>query len=68
MTPLQFLEFGKFFTDWMSDKYTAIEKDPQLQVLKSPSSFNLQTDLYLLNTDKEELISKLQQSGFIVKK
>lgn len=63
MTPA--LEFGDFFLDWMSDKYTVIEKIPEVQVLKSPSSFNLKTDLYLLNSDKATILSKLEEEGFI---
>lgn len=63
MTPA--LEFGKFFTDWMDDKYTSIENIKGLNVLKSPSSFNFRTDLYLLNTRKDELLNKLKTNGFI---
>ncbi len=64
MTPA--LKFGDFFLNWMSDKYTSIENIPGIEVLRSPSSFNLQTDLYLRNSDREELLAKLQQQGFIV--
>ncbi len=66
MTPA--LKFGDFFLNWMDDKYTSLEQIPKVEVLKSPSSFDLRTDLYLNNVDKEGLLLKLQQSGFIVKK
>lgn len=65
MTPS--LEFGAFFTDWMKDKYTSIEKIGGIKVLKSPSTFNLATDLYLLNSKKRGLIEKLEKNGFIKK-
>lgn len=63
MTPA--LEFGKFFTDWMSNKYTSIENIKGVNILKSPSGFNFKTDLYLLNTRKTELLEKLKSQGFI---
>lgn len=63
MTPA--MEFGKFFIDWMSDKYTSIENIKGINVLKSPSGFNIRTDLYLLNTRKNELLEKLKAQGFI---
>ncbi len=63
MTPA--LEFGKFFTDWMDNKYTSIENIKGVNVLKSPSGFNLRTDLYLLNSRKTELLEKLKLNRFI---
>jgi len=63
MTPA--LEFGKFFTDWMSDKYTSIENIKGVKVLKSPSSFNFRTDLYLRNEKKEKILEKLRINGYI---
>lgn len=63
MTPA--LEFGKFFINWMSGKYTSIENTKELIVLKSPSSFNIKTDLYILNIRKEEILGKLKTKGFI---
>lgn len=59
------LEFGKFFTDWMSDKYTSIENIKGLSILKSPSSFNFRTDLYLLNSERPQLLSVLRDKGYI---
>jgi len=63
MTPA--LEFGKFFIDWMSDKYTSIENIKGINVLKSPSGFNLRTDLYILNSRKSELLERLRLQGYI---
>ena len=59
------LEFGKFFTNWMSDKYTSIENIKGIKDLKSPTGFNLRTDLYLLNSRKSELLEKLKLNGFL---
>lgn len=58
------LEFGKFFTDWMSDKYTSIENIEGVQVKNSPSSFNMSTDLYLLNEKQDELLKRLKERGY----
>jgi hypothetical protein len=63
MTPA--MEFGKFFIDWMSNKYTSIENIKGVKIIKSPSGFNIRTDLYLLNTRKNELLEKLKEQGFI---
>jgi len=63
MTPA--LEFGKFFLDWMSSKYTSIENIKGVNVLKSPTGFNLRTDLYLQDNRREELLNKLKLNGYI---
>ncbi len=63
MTPA--LEFGRFFTDWMRDKYTSIENIKGVEVLKSPSGFNIKSDLYLLNSRQTELLGRLRSQGFI---
>lgn len=63
MTPA--MEFGKFFVDWMKGRYTSIEEMPGVQVQNSPTSFNLKTDLYILNTDKEVVLQKLHSTGYI---
>ncbi len=61
------LEFGKFFTDWMEGKYISIEniKMKGLTVLKSPESFNMRTDVYLLKTDEATLLNKLVEKEYI---
>ena len=59
------LEFGKFFIDWMSDKYTQLEDVKGFELLKNPSFFDLKSDLYLLNSDKQNLLQKLENGGYI---
>ena len=63
MTPS--LKFGKFFLQWMKEKYTSIEHIKGVKVLRSPSSFNLATDLYLRNDQQETLIQKLLEKGWL---
>lgn len=63
MTPA--MEFGKFFVDWMKGKYTSIEEMKGVQVQSSPSSFNLKTDLYILNSDKASVMQRLGEKGYI---
>ncbi len=61
------LEFGKFFTDWMEGKYISIEniKMKGLTVLKSPETFNMRTDVYLLKSDETALLKRLAEKGYI---
>ena len=59
------LEFGKFFIDWMSDKYTQLEDVKGFELLKNPSFFDLKSDLFLLNSDKQNLLQKLENGGYI---
>ncbi len=59
------LIFGEFFINWMSDKYTQIEKIKEANVIKNPSFFNLKTDLFILNKDKDILLERLQKAGYI---
>ncbi len=59
------LIFGEFFVNWMSDKYTQIEKIKEANVIKNPSFFNLKTDLFILNKDKDILLERLQNAGYI---
>lgn len=63
MTPA--MEFGAFFVDWMKDKYISIENIKGIKVLKGPSSFNFNTDLYLRIDKKDALLQKLQEKGYI---
>jgi hypothetical protein len=63
MTPA--MEFGKFFVDWMSDKYVSLETIKGLNVLKSPETFNMRTDIYLLKSDKDALLQRLIDKGYI---
>ncbi|NTU73816.1 hypothetical protein HGB07_06675, partial [Candidatus Roizmanbacteria bacterium] len=59
------LQFGKFFLDWMNDKYTSVENIKGVTVLRSPSEFNLGSDLYLLNKDESKLLQKLRDQSYI---
>lgn len=59
------LEFGKFFMEWMSDKYTQLEDVKEMELLKNPSFFDLKSDLFLLNKDKQNLLEKLENAGYI---
>jgi hypothetical protein len=59
------LIFGEFFINWMSDKYTQLEKIKEVEVIKNPSFFNLKTDLFILNENKNTILNKLKESGFI---
>lgn len=63
MTPA--MEFGAFFVDWMKGKYTSIEEMKGIVVTDSPTSFNLKTDLYILNSDKDTILNKLREKGYI---
>jgi hypothetical protein len=59
------LEFGQFFINWMEGKYVAIEKIKGVTVLKSPETFTMSTDVYLLRTKKDTLLKKMVQMGYI---
>lgn len=58
-------QFGKFFTDWMKGKYTAIQEIRNVKVKQSISYFKLPSDLYLENSKKEELLQQLRNFGYI---
>lgn len=59
------MEFGKFFTDWMEGKYIALEHIEGLTVLKSPETFTMRTDVYLLKSEKDTLLQRLMEKGYI---
>lgn len=59
------LEFGKFFTDWMENKYVSLEHIKGIEVLKSPETFTMRTDVYLLKSEKDSILSKLKETGYI---
>ncbi len=62
------MEFGKFFTDWMEGKYVSLEHIKGLTVLKSPETFTMRTDVYLLKSEKDTLLQRLTEKGYIEKK
>ncbi len=59
------LEFGEFFLDWASDKYTRLENVKGVEVLKNPTGVNLSGDLYIQNSQLEPLLSKLTELGYV---
>lgn len=63
MTPAT--DFGKFFLDWLADKYTSVEKMKEITVLRSPSEFDLKTDLYIRNDVQDEILKKLKEKGYL---
>lgn len=63
MTPAT--QFGDFFLEWMRGKYTQVSSISGIKVQKSPSGFNLQTDLYLLNSEKDKLLQTLRSKSYI---
>ena len=59
------IEFGKFFMDWMDGKYISIENIKGITVLKSPETFTMRSDVYLLKSEKEDLLKRLVEKGYI---
>ncbi len=59
------LEFGKFFTDWMDKKYISLEHIKGLVALKSPETFNMRTDVYILKSEQDILLLRLIDKGYI---
>jgi len=59
------LEFGKFFLDWASDKYTRLEKIPGVDVLKNPTGVDLKGDLYIQNSQLESVLLKMSELGYV---
>jgi len=59
------VEFGKFFMDWMEGKYVSIENIKGVTVLKSPETFTMRSDVYLLKSEKDILLKRLVDKGYI---
>lgn len=59
------MEFGAFFVEWMKPAYRSIETIEGVEVLKTPSSFNMKSDLYLRRDQQKELLQKLEEKGYI---
>jgi len=59
------MEFGKFFTDWMEGKYISIENIKGATVLKSPETFTMKSDIYLLKSEKDILLKKMSEKGYV---
>ncbi|OGK56898.1 hypothetical protein A3J15_00675 [Candidatus Roizmanbacteria bacterium RIFCSPLOWO2_02_FULL_38_10] len=58
-------KFADFLINWMSDKYTLLEKVPKTRILKSPSSFTLGHHLYIRNDKLQFILQKMQHYGYI---
>ncbi len=58
-------QFGDFFLTWLTPRYIRLEDIKNVKILKSPSTFNVRTDVYFLNSHASELMIKLKQQGFI---
>lgn len=59
------IEFGKFFLDWMESRYISIEHIKGVTVLKSPETFTMRSDVYLLKSEEKELLKRLVDKGYI---
>lgn len=59
------VEFGKFFLDWMAPRYRSIEQIEGVEVLKTPSSFTMRSDLYIRRDKQEEVLKRLEEHGYI---
>ncbi|MBP9690609.1 hypothetical protein KBD81_00865 [Candidatus Woesebacteria bacterium] len=62
MTPAD--EFGEFFAKWMDGKYFQL-KNEDVELIKSPSTFDFKSDMYIRVEDKEEMLKRLQDKGYI---
>ncbi len=63
MTPS--IEFGKFFLDWTKNKYIPLEEIKDIKVIKSPSTFNLKTDLLIRKENLIEILKILKEKKYI---
>jgi len=59
------VDFGKFFLNWMEGKYISIENIKGATVLKSPETFTLKSDVYLLKSEKDVLLKRLVEKEYI---
>lgn len=59
------LEFGQFFLDWASDKYTRLERVKGVEVLKNPTGVDLKGDLYIQNSQLGSTLQKLVDLGYL---
>ena len=62
MTPAE--EFGRFFLDWVEKNYVNLD-NLKIKAKKSPSEFNIQTDLYLKKEEVSQLILRLKKGGYL---
>lgn len=57
-------KFAGFLLDWIDTKYEKLD-EKEVEILKSPSTFNIRTDFYILNEDKEEVLQRMRDTGYI---
>jgi len=62
MTPAE--EFGRFFLDWVEKNYVNLD-NLKINAKKSPSEFNIQTDLYLKKENVNDLILRLKAADYL---
>jgi len=62
MTPAE--EFGRFFLDWVEKNYVNLD-NLKIKAKKSPSEFNIQTDLYLKKEEVCQLIIRLKKGCYL---
>ena len=53
-------EFGDFFLTWMRENYLMLKDVKGINVLKNPTSIRLDTDLFILKSEKNSVIGKLK--------
>lgn len=63
MTPAD--KFGQFFLRWIKGKYINIKEIKNYKVLRSPSSFNIDSDLYILKKQQIPLLKRLTEKKYI---
>ena len=62
MTPAD--EFGGFFLEWIKKNYFNLDQ-LKIKAKKSPSEFNIQTDLYLKKESLNDLIWRLKSADYL---
>jgi len=63
MTPA--IEFGAFFLDWVDNRYIQLKDIPEVEIIKNPSSIKLRDDIFILKSQKDELLGRLKDVGYI---
>jgi hypothetical protein len=58
-------EFGAFFFDWLKNKYVPLGEIKEVEVIKNPVNFNFNSDLYILKSEKQELLERIKAAGYI---
>lgn len=58
-------EFGNFFLDWLKEDYITLKDVKGINVLKNPTSIRLDTDLFILKSEKNSVLDKLKHYKYI---